>query len=563
MLRQSLEALQARDPELVERICWPVESDHVVLDASGEVQYRLNQGRYVLSLSPESVERSLQGLPPGGEILVFGIGLGEQVDALLQLRPHASVVAWERDPWLLRLALGRYDWSAELASGRLRLVLGCDLVEELAASRAGSRGSVLLHPFLALVYQNERLLLDQGARGRRLAFLCAGGLFVDDMAKALAKAGFVTFTLDIHRLSHEELARAMERARPQLVASINYTEGLAELVAAAQRDGAPCPLICWEVDPATSALPPCRSSTRDTHVFTYREKNVAEYHAAGFENVEYLPLATNPERRRSVVLSDEDRLRYGAALSFVGSSMVPESEGFRQAFLAEYASRRPRTPQAGAEGMALLEQVLAEQRKDFSRYLVPAVLASAVSRVAPDLAARFPEALPRLARMAGEIAAAEKRVAYLSRLGPLGLRIWGDEGWRGCLLTGAQMAGPAGHGAELTKIYCASLINLDVSRLYQDDIVTMRVFDVLSCGGFILAEWSDALGELFEIGVEVECYRSLEELADKAAFYLAHPDRARVIAQRGQQAVRTRHTVQARVEHMLRRSGADRGQVTV
>ena len=34
------------------------------------------------------------------------------------------------------------------------------------------------------------------------------------------------------------------------------------------------------------------------------------------------------------------------------------------------------------------------------------------------------------------------------------------------------------------------------SRFYQRDIVTMRVFDVLASGGFVLAEWSEDLAEL-------------------------------------------------------------------
>ena len=42
MLRPNLEALARRGPELVQRIGWPVESDHVVLEESGEVVYRLH-----------------------------------------------------------------------------------------------------------------------------------------------------------------------------------------------------------------------------------------------------------------------------------------------------------------------------------------------------------------------------------------------------------------------------------------------------------------------------------------------------------------------------------------
>jgi spore maturation protein CgeB len=215
------------------------------------------------------------------------------------------------------------------------------------------------------------------------------------------------------------------------------------------------------------------------------------------------------------------------------------------------------------EAAGLLDELLAEQRRDFARD----VIAAALARRCPELARADPERLAQLARWAGEIAAAEKRLAYVARLGRFGVRVWGDEGWRALnpagLASEARYQGPAGHGLELTKIYCASQINVDVGRLYQSDIVTMRVFDVLACGGFVLAERSAALAELFEIGVEVECYATADELTAKVAHYLAHPAAAQAIALRGRAAVQQRHSIAARVAHMLAVSGAgaERAQV--
>jgi Glycosyl transferases group 1/DUF based on E. rectale Gene description (DUF3880) len=571
MLRPNLEALARRDPELVQRIGWPVESDHVVLEDSGEVIYRLHQGRYRLNLSDEAVTRALPAAAPeGSEILVFGVGLGEPIEALLALtltaRPDLRVVAWERDPWLLRLALGQNDWAAALASGRLRLLLGSDLVEAAVATggRLGA-GIVVLHPFLASVYRHERDWLDPQTVARPRALLCAGGLFTDDLAGALRDAGYAIFTIDLRRLSHEELDRTVQRLRPTLIAAINYTEGLAEFAA-----GHRCKLICWEVDPTTSAPPRYQplpgaadadAAPDGAYLFTYRRAQVAELRAGGFPHVEYLPLAADLARRAPVPLTGADRARYGAPVSFVGSSLLPQVAGFRQSFLTGFA---PGQSGAEAQAAALLDRLLDEQRRDFSRYAITEALA----RHCPELARADPARAVQLARWAGEIAAAEKRRAYVARLGRFGARVWGDDGWRTLNASGAgdgvQYQGPAGHGLELTKIYCASQINVDVGRLYQDDIVTMRVFDVLACGGFVLAESSPALAELFEVGVEVDCYASADELEAKVAHYLAHPAAAQAMAQRGRAAVQQRHTIAARVARMLGvsgLSGRDRAQV--
>ena len=555
MLRANLEALARRDPELVQRIGWPVENDHVVLDDSGEVHYRLQQSRYRLSLAEDAVARALPPeAPANAEIFVFGVGLGEVVDALLAARPDVGVVAWDRDPWILRLALGQNDWSAALASGRLRLLLGTDLVEHAEAMRA--RGAAVLtafHPFLGTLYRHERAWLDPAALDRPLVLLCAGGLFVDDLAAALARAGFSPYTIDIHRLAREELDRTMSRLRPRLVAAINYTEGLAEFAAAHQ-----CALVCWQVDPTTSAPPRWQGpgASDGAFLFTYRRAEVAELRAGGFTHVEYLPLAADLERRAPVPLTAGERARYGTPVSFVGSSMQPQAAGFRQSFVASFvqtfAEARP-SATAAPDASALLEEVLAEQRQDFTRFVVP----DALARRVPDLFRARPDVMAQLARWAGEIAAAEKRLGYIGRLGRFGVCVWGDEGWRAAQSAGlaCHYRGPAGHGLELTKIYCASLINVDIGRVYQDDIVTMRVFDVLACGGFVLAERSPALAELFEIGAEVECYSSADELETKVAHYLAHPEAARAIALHGMAAVRARHGIDARVAHMLGGAG--------
>ena len=147
-----------------------------------------------------------------------------------------------------------------------------------------------------------------------------------------------------------------------------------------------------------------------------------------------------------------------------------------------------------------------------------------------------------------------KRV--VAALGRFGSHVWGDEGWRATEAHGVRYRGLAGHRVELNRIYSCAHVQLDVGRVYQADIVTMRVFDVLACGGFLLAERSDELGELFELGVELETWSELPELEEKLAHYLARPDEARRIAARGRAAVLERHTVRERVRRALASAGA-------
>jgi spore maturation protein CgeB len=568
MLRENLAALAKRDAELARRLCWPAGDDHVRSAPDGALVYRIGQSSIPLELSPEAARCSLAAAGLAREAFVFGLGLGEMVDALLAEDGRRSVLAWERDPWMMRLALQRHDWRAELASGRLRLLLGTDLLEEAPRT---ALSPILAHPLLGQVYAIERTLLAPTA-ARPVAMVCAGGLFVRDLADALSNCGFSPYTLDIQRLSREELSRSVSRVRPALLASINYTEGLAEFCAEQRLK-----LVCWEIDPSTSALPRCVGATDHAFVFTHRRCAVQEYRAAGFQKVRHLPLAANPGRRRPVELEGAEDERYRARVSIVAASMVQEVPRHERSFLDAWRRYREATrddlartgsaePRCGGppgdrdevarrphgeieiEGARVLAEVLEEQARDDSRYRVPEIL----ERRWPEFAHT---AGPAAARAVGEITAALKRLSCARRLARFGVRVWGDAGWRQVEGDGVSYQGPAGHERELGKVYCGSSINVDLGRIYQQDIVTMRVFDVMACGGFVLAEHSDDLASLFEEGLEVDSWATPGELVAKVAYYLEHPRAARELARRGREAVLERHTIQARVEHMLRVAG--------
>ena len=77
------------------------------------------------------------------------------------------------------------------------------------------------------------------------------------------------------------------------------------------------------------------------------------------------------------------------------------------------------------------------------------------------------------------------------------------------------------------------------------------LFDILACGGFVLAEHSSDLEQLFEVGRDLDTWKTVEELAQKVCFYRAHPDQAEQMAQHGLQTVRRHHSIAARVRRML------------
>jgi spore maturation protein CgeB len=536
VLEENLAALDEVDPSLARRLRGQIDRSHLSIGNGGEVYYKRAQTPFCISL-PKVTTGSGPGA--GKPLFLFGIGAGEMLEQAASLHPALPFMAWERDPALLSLALSRVALANLIRSRRLRLLLGADLLDVLPLAN----GSVVaLHPVLRNVYEEELLLLSRPL-GMRRAIVCEGTLFVRELAGELRRRGFDVYPMHPTRLSREEMLRTCERVRPELVAAINFSQPVAELCAERSYK-----LLCWEVDPAAhpQGTAPLTGAADGIFAFTYRRSYVGELRQLGLHHVEQLPLAADPEVRKPLSLSPEQLAHYGAPVAFVGNSMIEDAPRFEALFLEQFCAHAGRS--AKAKGENLLAEVLAAQRRDFGADRIAALLA-------PECRSFSEGELWRLARCASEIAAAERRLAYVSRLGRFGIHVWGDKGWRAAEAAGVTYRGTAKSYTDLTPIYCASTINLDIGRLHQLDIVTMRVFDVLACGGFVLAERSEDLGALFEIGREIACYSTLDELEHKVAHFLAHPEEARALAAAGREAVLSRHTISKRVGYMLERMG--------
>ena len=142
------------------------------------------------------------------------------------------------------------------------------------------------------------------------------------------------------------------------------------------------------------------------------------------------------------------------------------------------------------------------------------------------------------------------RQRVITRLKPWkgDLHIWGDAGWS-AIHSGFK--GLAHHGEELTRIYCASAVNLDIPRLYQRQTITMRVFDILATGGFLLTERNSALANIFEDGQHLAFYDAQEDLGKKMTDWVARPNERKAIALAGREEVLKKHLISHRVDAIL------------
>jgi spore maturation protein CgeB len=545
LLDSNLDALRQSGSDLPDRLTDPTTSDHLDCRDDGKVLLRIHRTLVSLHLPEASIQHILDGLPEApSEILLFGLGLGEVLEELLLVHSQTRIVAWERDPAILAIVLSQVDCAEAILEGRLQLILGSDLREH----RPGSDTTVLIHPLLRQIYWREQEWME-GDPERPIAVIAAGTLFVDDLSHALLEEGMATWTLDLLTHSRSELNRTLTTMKPRAVAAINYTLGLAELCTEHA-----LPLLVWEIDPS---IDPVRAPTRTiegAHIFSWCRSNIDAWKKAGFTSAHYLPLAANPAHRTPLTLTRAEKGRYEAEICFVGSSLLRQVVEFRNLLrggVGEWLRRNRKDPdQAGP----IIDAILMHQREKLSRYVIPDLVEGAMPGFLAEMKALKQRFDP--VALLGELAAAERRLSVVASLGDQGIQVWGDPGWRSVQKYGVRFRGSAGHRDELTRIYNAASIHIDIGRIYQLDIVTMRVFDVISCGGFLIAERNDAVLELFEDGVEIETWVTVEGLKNKCRYYLEHPERAAEIANRGRRRLLEDHSIRHRLQEMLAVSGA-------
>ena len=80
-----------------------------------------------------------------------------------------------------------------------------------------------------------------------------------------------------------------------------------------------------------------------------------------------------------------------------------------------------------------------------------------------------------------------------------------------------------------------------------DETANMRLFETTGSGAFLLTEHHENLSRYFDVGRDIETFRSEDELLEKLRHYLARPEERRAIAHRGQERCLRDHSMARRI----------------
>lgn len=148
-----------------------------------------------------------------------------------------------------------------------------------------------------------------------------------------------------------------------------------------------------------------------------------------------------------------------------------------------------------------------------------------------------------------------RRLAVLEAAAPFGLRTYGKNDLASDICSPRLAACYQGRGVsyldELPDVYAQSAINLNINHAQTKSGVPPRVFDALAAGGFVLSDSNPEIASMFDIGDEIACFDSPEELRELIPRYLADATAREAMARKGQRKVLERHTLGQRLRKIF------------
>ncbi len=343
----------------------------------------------------------------------------------------------------------------------------------------------------------------------------------------------------------EQTAELIRNHSFLFVFSINFFPVLSDICELLQ-----VPYICWTVDVPVLTLFSKSLKNKCNRVFLFDRSQYLYFRERNPEGIFYLPLATNPDRWDKVIgsVSDSDRQKFASGISFVGS-LYSEKNAYRKIkglsdFAKGYISGLVEA-QLLIYGANFIESSLTEELMKELEPLVPDMHQPLCEG---DKAAQ--KYLIANSFIGSELAQTE-RVRLLNALAEhFDVDLY-------TLSNTDELAGVRNHGGvnsqnEMPLVFHESLINLNITMRPIATGLSLRVYDICGCGGFLMTNWQEELPELYEPGVETEYFTSQEELIDKIGYYLEHDAERKAIALHGYERTKAEHTYDARIAEMIR-----------
>ena len=368
--------------------------------------------------------------------------------------------------------------------------------------------------------------------------------FGDIVSKALEAAGCQVMELT-SEAGADGVLKAAESFKPDFFFSIATA---IELTLLFRKSNITIPVVHYELDKVMRPrmFYPGAFTEHDIVFSTYKN-DVARYLDAGAGAAFYMPFFPNARANPP----DDAPDRYHYDVTFAGNLLYDNDlVGYLQTF-GTIAAQDPKAHNTfvsvvnGSIDMILQRQAVALAE---NRYRIPELVAQVISGPAREVFTSCELDEESLVSLCTKEAAHLQRVHFIEDTP--GITVFGPDKQLADN-PNIQYMGAVSLHEEISKVFETSKINLTLQRIYAQDGLSDRVFNVLQAGGFLLSDRNEAIAELFREGEEVECFTTREEMLDKIDYYLANDRERERIAANGRARVLAEHSLERRIDTLL------------
>ena len=268
-------------------------------------------------------------------------------------------------------------------------------------------------------------------------------------------------------------------------------------------------------------------------IFTFDMFSKVEFEDMG-TNVLHLPLCGAVERVDALLSEASDLEQYDCDVSFIGSMYDKNSYDEVYDHLPEYLKGyfdSVLKVQTGLYGEYILDDVLdAATVRELNKHFILAKSEDSFS----DLSLVFATTV-----LGFKIAQMERKslLAKLSRVTEVDL--YTDD--KNFDMPGVNNRGIADYWEVAPKVFNRSKINLNFTIRNIRTGIPLRVWDILSAGGFCITNYQPELLMYFENGKDIVIFEDAEDLIEKVKYYLTHEEERKQIALNGYNKVKNMH----------------------
>lgn len=305
--------------------------------------------------------------------------------------------------------------------------------------------------------------------------------------------------------------------------------------------------LSWIHDSPQRALY-MKESLYDTNIiFMFDRTQLDRLKAIGVPNLFYMPLAGNVTRASALHVSDQEIKRFGSDVSFVGNLYVLKER-------ADFLSSLP--PASFDEVERILQEKTGFWDNGHTIFcpLSGETLDALKKEVSEESLAPYAFSVEYFFQslVLAREAAMRERILVLNRLAEFcRVSLYTNVPDEAAVLRNVRVHGKADYYTDALKVFFSSKINLNQTLPSIETGVPLRVFDIMSVGGFVMSNDQPEAHELFVPDREIVLYTNMDELVDKTKYYLSHEKVRLKIAMNGYRRVSREYTVPQAMQKMM------------